>query len=121
MAWHNPPVGARSFVLIMDDPDATRRTITHWLVYDIPDYVRELPCNDDEIGIPGRNDFQCTGYSGPCPLANHVEDRYFFHVFALDVESLKLAMGADRDQVEQAMLGHVAAETTLMGRYAPTQ
>ena len=53
-------------MLIMDDPDATRRTITHWLVYDIPDYVRELPCNDDEIGIPGRNDFQCTGYSGPC-------------------------------------------------------
>src|SRR5260221_8188271 len=64
LALHDPPASARSFALIMDDPDAPRGTFTHWVLFDIPPETREFPCNDHEIGIAGRNDFESNEYRG---------------------------------------------------------
>ncbi len=36
LAWNNPPANTKSFVLIMDDPDAPMGTWDHWLVFNIP-------------------------------------------------------------------------------------
>jgi Raf kinase inhibitor-like YbhB/YbcL family protein len=105
LRWAHAPDGTRSLVLIMDDPDAPSGTFTHWVRYDLPE------------GKDGRNDFQTVGYRGPAPPPRHGGHRYFFHLYALDVDSLGLPPGAPRMQVEEAMRGHVLDETTLMGRY----
>lgn len=36
LKWMHPPDGTRSFVLIVDDPDAPNGTFTHWVLFDIP-------------------------------------------------------------------------------------
>ena len=117
--WIHAPEGTRSFALIVDDPDAPKGTFTHWVLFDIPADINHIPAGES-IGISGRNDFQHEGYGGPCPPPNHGEHRYFFKLFALDVESLDLKLGARRSEVEQAMEGHILGQTQLMGRYERT-
>ena len=43
--------------------------------------------------------------------------RYFFTLFALDVESLNLPVKATWFEVEEAMNGHLISQTILMGKY----
>ena len=63
----------------------------------------------------GRNDRGGSGYTGPCPpVGRH---RYFFKLYALDA-ALDLRGGACKDELTEAMRGHVLAEGELMGRYA---
>jgi Raf kinase inhibitor-like YbhB/YbcL family protein len=119
LAWFHVPMGTRSFALIMDDPDAPGGTFTHWVLFDIPASTRHLEeGHDGETGVAGRNDFQYAGYGGPCPPPGHGDHRYHFRLCALDVESLDLAEDTPRDEVEEAMKGHVVGETRLMGRYS---
>jgi Raf kinase inhibitor-like YbhB/YbcL family protein len=107
--------------LIADDPDAPVGTWTHWLIWNIPPQNSGLP-----KGVPkdetlddgtrqGKNDFRCIGYGGPCPPPGKPH-RYFFKVYALDA-TLDLRAGANRDELERAMKGHVLAQRELMGKY----
>ncbi len=107
---------AKSWVLILDDPDAPGGTFTHWMLYDIPAATTQLPRSSNGIGTPGRNDFGKAGYGGPCPPkgSNH---RYFFKLYAENVPTLGLPQGATRAQLDKAMAGHQVATTTLMGSY----
>src|SRR3989338_8261866 len=76
----NIPDGARSLVLIMDDPDAPMGTWDHWIVYNIPPMDRIA-----ENSIPGievKNSFEKLNYGGPCPPSG--THRYFFKLYALD-------------------------------------
>jgi len=41
LSW-NTVRGAKSYVLIVEDPDAPGRTFTHWIVYNIPGEVIEV-------------------------------------------------------------------------------
>jgi Raf kinase inhibitor-like YbhB/YbcL family protein len=122
LAWCDVPPDARSLVLIVDDPDAPdpaapKTTWVHWVLYDIPPDATALA----EGGSPlpagtreGRNDWQRSGYGGPCPpVGRH---RYFFKLYALDAPlgDLRAATKAD---VERAMQGHVLATAQLMGTY----
>jgi len=115
--WIHPPEQARSFALIVDDPDAPNGTFTHWVHFDISPEARHIKKEVSDEGVSGRNDFQHEGYGGPCPPPNHGEHRYYFKLFALDIPSLNLPSGASRDEVEKAMTGHVLDQAELMGRY----
>lgn len=115
--WSGAPPETRSFVLIMDDPDAPRGTFTHWVLFDLPASLSGLPEGRPGVGVEGSNDFGRVGYGGPCPPSGHGPHRYFFRLYALDRESLGLPRGASRREVEAAMRGHVLAEGQLMGRY----
>ncbi len=122
LLWKSVPEGTRSFVLIMDDPDAPIGTFTHWIIYDIPAGVNELgegvPKADSvESAKQGVNDFGYVGYGGPCPPKGHGFHRYYFRVYALDVESLGLTPKATRRQVEERMRGHILGEGSVMGKY----
>jgi Raf kinase inhibitor-like YbhB/YbcL family protein len=123
LAWRDVPAGTRSLALIVDDPDAPdpaapKRTWVHWVLYDLPAAATALP----EGGAPlpagtreGRNDWQRTGYGGPCPpIGRH---RYFFKLYALDATLGELGRAADKAAVERAMKGRVLAEAQLMGTY----
>ena len=120
LSWTDPPGGTQSYAFIMDDPDAPGGTFVHWVVYNLPASARQLPegvpRNDDvQGGLQGVNDFPQTGYGGPCPPPGKPH-RYFFKLYALDTKP-DLPAGARKKDVEQAMKGHVLAESQWMGRY----
>ena len=120
LQWSEPPEGTKSLALICDDPDASK-TFVHWVIFDLPAGTRKLPEGippRDEIsggGKQGTNDFRKLGYGGPCPPGG--THRYFFKLYALDTE-VKLAAGATKADLENAMKGHVLAEGALMGKYS---
>ena len=59
------------------------------------------------------------GYDGPYPPGHDLRlHRYFFRVFALDVERLDLPAKFTAADVFRAMHGHVLAETATYGTYA---
>lgn len=123
LAWSPGPTGTKSFVLIVDDPDAPdpkapKMTWVHWLLFNIPANVNQLPAAIAPADLPagtreGVNDWKRTGYGGPCPpIGRH---RYFFKLYALDTE-LNLQR-PKKPELEQAMQGHILAQAELMGTY----
>jgi Raf kinase inhibitor-like YbhB/YbcL family protein len=121
LSWTGSPSKTKSFVLIVDDPDAPSGTWVHWVVYDFPATVQSL-----SEGIPkqealpgggsqGVNDFHNIGYGGPCPPPGKPH-RYFFKLYALDAKT-NLKPGATKKEVEDAMKGHILSQAELVGRF----
>ncbi|MBI2307068.1 MAG: YbhB/YbcL family Raf kinase inhibitor-like protein [Rhodocyclales bacterium] len=121
LAWSGIPPGTKSLALIVDDPDAPdpaapKMTWVHWVLFNLPptaaglaEAVAALPPGTGE----GTNDWQRTGYGGPCPpIGRH---RYFHKLYALDVV-LNLQR-PDKPALEAAMRSHVLAEAQLIGTY----
>ncbi len=109
----NIPQGAKSLVLIVEDPDAPRGIFVHWLAWNIDPSSTQL----SEGTMPpsqGRNDFGELDYRGPCPPSG--EHRYFFKLYALDTK-LDLPAGSNKQQLENAMKGHILGKAELMGLY----
>lgn len=107
------PEQSSTLTLIVDDPDAPAGTWDHWIAFNITPGT-PIPANVGGLGTPGLNSWGRTGYGGPCPPGG--THRYFFTVYALDV-SLDLPSGATKNEVLQAMRGHILAEAALMGTY----
>lgn len=118
LRWVHPPEGTRSFVLIVDDPDAPGGTFTHWIRYDVPSDKNMLSSEGPSYGKDGKNDFEMNGWRGPCPPPRHGNHRYFFRLHAMDVDDLDLPEGASRKEVEKAMDGHVIETAELFGLFA---
>jgi len=87
--WSEVPSETKSFVLIVDDPDAPSGTWDHWILYNIPAHVHELQEN---------------------------LKTYFFKLYALDT-TLNLMDGSSKKEIETAMMGHILSESLLVGRY----
>ncbi len=121
LQWSGEPSGTKSFALICDDPDAPGRTWVHWVLFNLPADKHELaeavPATATHAGgaKQGRNDFDEIGYGGPSPPAGKPH-RYFFKLFALDTV-LDLKEGATKQQLEEAMKGHILARGQLLGMY----
>ena len=118
LEWSGEPRDVRSFALVIEDPDAPSGTFCHWLVYDIPPGVHNLAqgLKPGSVGVSGTNDFGRPGYGGPCPPKGSVH-RYYFRLYALDINTLGLRPGVGRKELLQAMNGHILAETQYMGRF----
>ena len=120
LEWSSVPSGTKSFAIICDDPDAPSGTFVHWVYYDIPANVSRLSegIKHDKMpsigGKQGINDFRKIGYGGPCPPGG--THRYYFKLYALDA-NLGLGPGSTKQQILNAMKGHVLAEAELMGKY----
>ncbi|MEK6689524.1 MAG: YbhB/YbcL family Raf kinase inhibitor-like protein [Gemmatimonadota bacterium] len=124
LEWDGLPAGARSLVLIVDDPDAPdpaapKLTWVHWVLYNLPPRPASIPRGVSPEELPpetrgGLNDWQRTGYGGPCPpIGRH---RYFHKLYALDVQLPDLG-APTKALVERAMAGHILERTELMGTY----
>lgn len=119
LVWEDVPENTTSFVLIMDDPDASGWV--HWLVYNIPasvnslieDFPRDKRLKDGTL--QGLNSFNKLAYAGPCPPSG--AHRYVFKLYALDTV-LDLQPGAQKHDLLKMMKGHVLQETSLKGKYS---
>ncbi len=125
LSWSNVPEATKTFVLIVDDPDAPdpsdpKMTWVHWVLYNIPSDINRLPEGVKEKDLPpgtlsGLNDWKKTGYGGPCPpIGKH---RYFHKLYALDTTLPDLSRAAKTD-LEKAMEGHVLSASELIGLYS---
>src|SRR2546421_119899 len=69
----DPPPGTLGFALVCDDPDAPRGTWVHWVLYNLPADLRQLPSAAPQSPtLPngarqGTNGFGRLGYGGPSP------------------------------------------------------
>lgn len=117
LAWDEPPAGARSFALVMDDPDAPMGTWVHWVLFNLSDSTRSLAENFQPAAptVSGVNSWGRGGYGGPCPPSG--THRYFFKLFALDA-TLNLSSSADKKSLLAAMEGHILAQVELMGTFS---
>lgn len=113
--WTGAPAQTASFVLLVVDPDAPSGTFTHWVAFDIPSNSTGIPEGVKNVGKSGKSSAGRNGFIGPCPPSG--THRYIFTVYALDIATLNLPEGASRDQVTNAIQGHILAQGTLMGRY----
>lgn len=110
----NTPANAKSLVLICDDPDAPAGTWDHWVVFNIAPDTVEIKEGEDPRGLDGTNSWGRPGFGGPCPPTG--AHRYFFKIYALDIE-LDLEYGAKKQEIENAMEGHIIEQAQLMGKY----
>lgn len=118
LEWTTGPQGTRSYAVIMDDPDGPRGTWVHWVAWNIRDTklernVPKQPHFDTAFGrlSQGRNSYNRIGYNGPCPPTG--THRYFFKIYALDIE-LELGTDTTKRDLLAAMDGHVLASGEIM-------
>ena len=117
IAWDGVPPGTKTIALVCDDPDAPREEpFVHWVLYDVPNGHRSIREGESGMGVEGANDFGNIGYGGPMPPPGHGVHHYRFRVYALD-RALGLASGATKQQLLDAIEGHVIAEGELVGTY----
>lgn len=121
LTFSDIPEGAESLVLLLEDPDAPTGTFTHWVLYDMsPATLQIVEDSMPVTGTAGLNDFGLNGYGGPCPPPGMLH-HYIFKVYALDMQ-LDLPGDVVRDEVVQAMEGHILDSSELVGTYArPTE
>lgn len=124
LSWSGLPAGTKSLALIVDDPDAPdpaapKMTWVHWVLYNIPPGAPGLAEAVTPAALPpgtleGHNNWQRTGYGGPCPpIGRH---RYFHKFYALDVVLPDLGLPTSAALV-QAMQGHILGQAELIGTY----
>lgn len=132
LVWSNLPPGTVQLALICDDPvvvDAgmMEQPFVHWVMYNIPATAEGLPAGlpGEEVisGVPGLNGAingvngtRRAGYFGPRPPDNGRLHAYHFRIYALDSD-LGLEPGLNKEQLLEAIDGHVLATGMLMGHY----
>ncbi len=110
------PKGAKSLVLIVDDPDAPAGLWTHWTVWNIDPGTKAIRENSvPEKAAEGVTSFGKSGYGGPCPPSG--THRYFFKLYALDA-ALDLGGKNDVANLKKAMDGHIMDRAEIIGFYA---
>ena len=121
LSWSEPPLGTKSFALVVDDPDAPSGTFRHWGAFNIPATVRSLSGGagnrDDGMVVQATNDFGRPGYGGACPPKGHGTHHYRFKLFALDIERLPVPPDTRIEQVEAAASAHQLGRAELTGTY----
>jgi Raf kinase inhibitor-like YbhB/YbcL family protein len=116
LEWSGAPDDTTAMALIVDDPDA--RGFIHWVVFDMVGSqtggLAEGNSSSPDAPTQGRNDFNRTGWGGPCPPSG--THRYRFTLYALD-DLLGLTGTPTAEDVRAAMQGHVLGESELTGTY----
>jgi len=125
LAWSGAPKGTKSFAVTVYDPDApTGSGWWHWLVYNIPASVSELPTGAGSAGgklpagaVQGHTDFGTAGFGGACPPAGDKPHRYIFTVYALKSESIDAPAEASAAMVGFMIHANTLAKASITTHY----
>lgn len=126
LKWSGAPQGTKSFALTVYDPDApTGSGWWHWVVYNLPADVSELPEGagaPDGKGLPagtaqGRTDFGAPGFGGACPPKGDKPHRYIFTLYALKTEKLELPADATAALVGFMIHANQLGKASFQARY----
>ena len=147
ISWGNAPKDTKSFAIVISDldvpadfskagkqgqiieRDVPRKDFYHWALADIPPTITRIPggdsANASDFGTPATNDLKsylkdAHNYGGPCPPWNDARlHHYHFTVYALDVKTLNLPVGANaKDVVTTIASGkHALSQNEVVGTY----
>ena len=125
LSWTNAPAGARSFALLVHDPDApTGSGWWHWVVYNIPADTTSLAADAGDpkknlmpsAAVQGRTDFGTPGYGGPCPPPGKPH-HYHFRLYALKVAKIDAPADATAAFISFTVRANSLGEAQLSGLY----
>lgn len=120
-SWINLPAKTQTLAILISDPDAPSGTFYHWILFNIPKSTKDLP---EGMAKPpagaelGKNSFDKTQYSGPCPPKGTAHT-YHITLYALDTK-LNLPANSDGKTVLDAMKDHIVDQakfTTVYSRW----
>jgi Raf kinase inhibitor-like YbhB/YbcL family protein len=126
LRWSGAPEGTQSYAVTCFDPDApTGSGFWHWVLFDLPASVTELPRgagSGDNQGLPAgaihaRNDVGELGYIGVAPPEGHGEHRYVFAVHALGIPTLGIDSSAPPAYVGFNLTFNTLARGVLIAHY----
>ena len=127
LMWKNAPPGARSFAVMVHDPDAPTggAGFWHWVVVDIPagtGFISQGAGGTDGKRLPAgsrqiASDFGTPGWGGPCPPAGDKPHHYNFTVYALKVDRLDLPANATASLAGFMVNANTLAKATFTGLY----
>ncbi|MBG6129002.1 Raf kinase inhibitor-like YbhB/YbcL family protein [Aquimarina sp. EL_43] len=130
LSWKNAPKGTKSFAITMYDPDApTGSGWWHWIVFDIPENIKELVSNAGNIksnlapkeAIQSITDFGVGGYGGPCPPEGHGIHQYIITVHALKTDKLGLNENTNPAVVGYYLWNNTIAKASIVMYYQRTK
>jgi Raf kinase inhibitor-like YbhB/YbcL family protein len=104
LSWSNVPDGAKSFVLLMIDPEGRAGAGTnHWVAYGIPPSVTGFAEGDvskqTDKYVGGKSTQGVAFYSGPCTPPNQTPHHYTFVLIATDLAPSELPPGLTKEEV----------------------
>ena len=114
LSWINPPVGTKSFAILMVDPEGRGGGgVSHWVAYGIPADIAAFA--EGEVSKPspkyvgGKSRLGVGHYSGPCTPANSQPRHYTFVLIATDLEPKELPPGLTREELTGRIVPEGAA------------
>ena len=122
LQWDLPSDKVKSLALILDDPDSSSGTCTHWIIYDISPSITSLSQNISakqlaSLGItPGLNDFGNDYYQGPCPRPGKAH-HYRFTLYLLN-EVLDIKESIDSKSLMEIIGNKIISEAELIGLFS---
>jgi hypothetical protein len=122
LRWTNAPANTKSFAIIMFDPAGRGGAgVVHWVAYDIP--ASKTALKEGEASQPsnefkgGKNTPGMTTYFGPCPPFGDKPHPYVITLIASDIAPGTLQAGMTKDELANALNGHVLGATTMVARF----
>ena len=115
LEWSEVPKGAKSFVLIVEDPDAPAGTFRHWGIYNIKGNRLSEGAATRSTAL---NDYGEACYRGPAPPKGHGTHHYHFKLAALNIDMLKAPASTRVADLWPTAKRHIIGEAELVGTYA---
>lgn len=125
LSWRDFPDNTKSFAVTVFDPDApVPGGFWHWAVYDIPANITSL---DEGAGngkaplplgvITLHNDRSSADYIGAAPPAGTGKHRYYFVVYALNIEKIDIPNNSTPTFLSFNLLKHAIAWASMVCTY----
>ena len=117
LSWKGVPDDTVELALVVDDPDASRGTYVHWVLFGLDPSLTGL----DEAEVPNgarqaKNSAGDAEYKGPCPPGGDDPHRYRFTLYALG-EEITVDDGAGTGDALAAVSDAAIAKGTLTGTF----
>lgn len=111
--WNNSPAGTKSFVLLIEDPDAARLFGAVWrhaVMYNIPATDHQLNIKNVTLGKTSWGQYH---YGAPCPPHKTGVHHYVATLYALDLAPT-LAANLDFTAINKIMTQHILGAASFI-------